>query len=203
MSDAPESLWVGRPIVLASKSEGRARVLRNAGIPFIARPSGIDERLIDITGSPASRAIRLAEAKALDVGAHDPRDLTLGADQTLTLDGDNFNKAKTIDQARRQLLNLRGRAHVLQSAIAIANNGAIVFRHEERATIVMRHFSDGALEGYLQAMGDRVLTTVGCYEIEGFGPHLIERIDGDLFTVIGLPLLPLLAFFRTAGRLRV
>lgn len=202
MSEAPESLWRGRPIILASQSEGRAQVLRNAGIPFIARPSRIDERAIDLTAPPASRAVRLAETKALDVGAHDPRELTLGADQTLTLDGENFHKATTIEEARRQLLNLRGRAHVLESAIAIANHGAIVFRHEARTTIVMRDFSDDALEAYLQAMGDRVLTTVGCYEIEGLGAQLIERIDGDLFTIIGLPLLPLLAYFRAAGRLR-
>ncbi len=202
MSERPEQLWLGAPVVLASRSAGRARILRNAGVPFTVHPADIDERTLEIGVAHDELALKLAQDKARHVSREHPSAIVLGADQTLTIAGALLHKPGAMGQARDQLLSMRGRSHTLTSALAVARDGEILFRHRETATIIMRRFSERTLDAYLAAMGDRALASVGCYEIEGLGTHLIARIDGDWFTIVGLPILPFLAYCRKHGLLR-
>lgn len=196
-----------RPLILASRSSGRAAVLRAAGVPFEAFPAAIDElavkaALLAEDAPPRDIADTLAEMKAQRIAHRVPEALVLGADQVLTCDGRLFDKPTSLDGARDQLLLLRGRVHDLHSAAVVYEGGRPVWRHVGRARLTMRAFSDGFLEDYLEAEGERLLETVGAYEIEGRGAQLFARIEGDPFTIIGLPLLELLAFLRTRGVVR-
>lgn len=200
MSDrfAPSSQFV-----LASQSAARKAVLNDAGIRFEAQAAHVDEGAIKTervaTGaSPLQVAQVLAEAKAVEVSRRTPG-LVLGADQTLDLDGRLFDKPASVAELREQLLELRGRAHLLHSALAAARDGEVVWRHEGLAHLTMRGFSDVFLEDYLAREGEAVQACVGGYRLEGLGVQLFEQIDGDYFTILGLPLLPVLALLRREG----
>lgn len=193
-------------LVLASSSAARARLLAGAGIDAVRDPADIDEARIKIESRAAGQdsehcALRLATAKAETVAARHAGALVLGADQLLECGGDWFDKPADRDDARTQLRALRGKSHDLVTAAAVLRDGAVLWQTVERPRLVMRHFTDPFLEDYLAAMGARVLTTVGGYELEGLGAQLMEQVDGDYFAILGLPLLPLLAFLRDAGAL--
>lgn len=185
-------------VVLASGSRVRAALLESAGVDFEIDPADIDEAAIKAqldTGGDAVAA-RLADEKACTVSARHPDAFVVGADQVLSCDGHLFDKPSNLNQARANLLVFRGRSHILHSALCVARGGTAVWRHSARATLTMRNFSDGFLDAYLGKLGDKVLTSVGCYQLEGLGVQLFEKIDGDYFTILGLPLLPLLDFLR-------
>ncbi len=193
-------LWLpADPLVLASKSAVRCALLAGAGIPVEVHPADIDERAIEAgeaTAGAASAAALLAGAKARAVAARMPGRLVLGADQTLALGSQRFSKPGDRAAAADQLRALRGKTHALHSALALVRDGETVFVHAETARLTMRAFSDGFLDDYLDAAASAVTASVGGYQLEGPGIQLFERIDGDYFTILGLPLLPLLAFLR-------
>ena len=196
-------LWFdSRPLVLASKSEVRANILGAAGLRVEIRPAAIDERAAEAGAAPndAIGAARLlARAKAKGVGATEPGRMMLGADQTLALDGQRFSKPRDRADGRAQLQALRGKTHMLHSALALTRGDTVLFEHADTARLTMRTFSDRFLDDYLDLAGDAALACVGGYQIEGAGIHLFERVEGDYFTILGLPLLPLLGFLRQAG----
>jgi septum formation protein len=188
-------------LILASKSAARMQLLKNAGIEFEVMPAPLDERavegpLIAAGRNPAEIALALAEAKALAVSRAEPAATVIGADQTLEADGERWTKPGSIRQARDQLERLSGRTHALHSGVAVARNGAVDWHHVASARLTMRALSAGFIDAYLRQIGDNALASVGAYQIEGLGIQLFERVDGDFFTILGLPLLPLL------GRLR-
>jgi len=201
------TLWSGdKPLVLASRSPARQQLLRNAGIDFQAAPADLDERAIqDQAGvtKPGLVAVLLANSKAAHVAKQFPGHLVLGADQTLALDDSLFAKPAGRAEAGQQLKRLSGRTHELHSALALVRDGDLVWETVTSARLTMRTLSDAAIANYLDAAGDKVTTSVGAYQIEGLGIHLFERIDGDHFTILGLPLLPLLDFLRRQGLLAV
>jgi septum formation protein len=193
-----------RQLVLASASPFRRRMLEAAGLSFEVAPADVDEAalkrdLLRSGSTPSAVAAALAAAKAEAVSARLPDTLVIGADQVLALGQDLFSKPAGTSQAHEQLLRLRGKSHQLHTAACLATGGKAVWSHVEIATLAMRPFSDAFLADYLRAAGDRVCHTVGAYEIEGLGIQLFERIEGSLFTIIGLPLLPLLAELRARG----
>ena len=194
------SLWQGGTLVLASKSSARRAMLDAAGIPIVIDPANIDERATEAGATDAkAAAVLLARAKAAAVSKRRPNELVLGADQTLDLDGRRFSKPKSIAAAREQLAALAGRSHLLHSAAAVARGGEILFEAVTSASLTMRPLDGKFLDGYLAAVGDDTTTSVGAYRLEGAGVHLFEKIEGDHFTILGLPLLSLLAYFRGAG----
>lgn len=181
-------------LVLASASTSRAALLTAAGVPFTVQPAHVDEDAVKTAVTDGHHvAAALAEMKALAV----PGDLVLGADQVLLLEGAVLSKAPSLDAAREQLRSLRGKRHILVSALALARDRRIVWRHVDEAQLWMRDFSDDFLEGYLAA--EDVLGSVGCYRLEGAGVQLFERIEGDYFSILGLPLVPLLMALREQG----
>jgi septum formation protein len=193
-------------LVLASKSASRSALLAGAGLDFDTEPSRVDERAVEepllaAGADPGAVALHLAEAKALDVATRRPGDLVLGADQTLGLGNERFVKPADVAEAREHLLRLRGRTHELHSALVLARDGEVAWRHVSVARMTMRTFTDGFLDRYLATVADEVTTTVGCYRLEVPGIRLFEAIDGDYFTILGLPLLPLLAELRHLGTL--
>jgi septum formation protein len=196
-------LWrADLPLVLASKSAVRRGVLESAGIPLEIYPADIDERGIEMragTTAPGEIGALLAREKASFVAAAKPGRLVLGADQTLALGERVFTKPADVVAAREQLKTLRGQTHELHAAIAIVRDGVLLFEHVAIARLTMRAFSDAFLDAYLTAAGSAVTASVGAYQVENFGIHLFERIDGDHFTILGLPLLPLLDFLRRNG----
>jgi len=196
-------LWLaGEPLVLASKSASRHVILRDAGIPVAVEPADIDERAIEQRSAKQDAgelAAVLAREKARTVAARHPGRLVLGADQTLALGERHFSKPADRAGARRQLAALRGQTHELHSAIALARGSSVLFEHREVARLTMRSFSDQFLEAYLDAAGAAVTASVGAYQLEKVGIQLFERIEGDHFTILGLPVLPLLEFLRSAG----
>jgi len=203
MSRGPmsRSLWLAAdPLVLASRSQVRQALLKAAGIPVEVRPADLDERRLE-AGAPAPGAVAalLARAKASAVARTNPGRLTLGADQTLALGGKRFTKPADRAAARAQLAALAGRTHELHSAIAFVQDGTVLFEHVGIARLTMRALSDDFLDGYLDAAGKSATASVGAYQLEGFGVQLFERIDGDYFTVLGLPLLAALDFVRRQG----
>jgi septum formation protein len=195
------TLWKAERLVLASKSKGRAGILAAAGIPFDVITADVDERQIErqFEGSPAELAQALALEKARAVSQTCPGRLVLAGDQVLALDREVFHKAGTHEAAVAQLARLSGRDHSLHSALALVRDGDILFRNVSTVVVHMTSLPTAALAAYAEAAGDRMLDTVGGYEIEGLGANLIERIDGDFFTVVGLPLLPFLTYCRRAG----
>jgi septum formation protein len=193
-------------LVLASASAVRRRLLDAAGIAVLVDPAAIDEAAIkDLfhrAGQPIDDcAMALAEAKALAVAARHPGVLVIGADQMLSCAGRWLDKPRDPDEARRQLAWLRGQTHELHTAVAVARDGNIVGRHGEQARLAMRAFSDDFLAAYVAAMGQAICDGVGGYALEGLGAQLFGRIEGDYFTILGLPLLPLLGMLRRLGAL--
>jgi septum formation protein len=201
------NLWRGKyPLILASQSRARQALLANAGIHFEAIPAEIDERAAQLNSglsAPGEIAALLAREKALAVSAHQPGKFVVGADQTLALGERLFNKPSGRAQAAEQLRALAGQRHELHAAVAVARDGAILFEATTIARMTMRRLGKAEIDAYLDAAGDAVTTSVGAYQLEGLGVHLFERIDGDHFTILGLPLLPLLAFLRGEGLLGV
>jgi len=193
-------LWRGTsPLILASQSSARKLLLANAGLEFEAVTADIDERGIQAASklsNPREIGLLLAREKAKAVSVNRPGSHVIGADQTLALGDRLFNKPAGRSQALAQLRDLAGGMHELNSAVAVAHDGKIVFEDVSVARMTMRPMSDIELSAYLDAAGDAVTTSVGAYQLEGLGIHLFERIEGDHFTILGLPLLPLLAFLR-------
>ena len=195
-----------RSLILASGSPHRRRLLEDAGIVFTVRPSTLDERDLEapLAGSGATVADIaevLAEAKATDVSALEPGALVIGADQTLSLDGERLHKSADMEEARRTLLALSGRTHELNSAVCLAQDGEAVWRYSASARITFRALTPIEIGRYLARAGDIATTSVGAYAVEGRGLQLIERIEGDFFTIVGLPMLPLLHALRERGAL--
>ena len=191
-------------LILASASAVRARLLRDACVSFELCPAKIDEAeikaslLAEKLDTPAI-ADALAERKATQVSTTHPQTLVLGCDQILVFDGRLIDKSENLNEARTLLRELRGKEHQLVTACVLAKGGAPVWRKLERCRLWMRSFSDAFLEEYLQTEGDNVLGSVGCYHLEGSGIQLFERVEGDYFSVLGLPLLPLLTALREYG----
>ncbi|KAB2868034.1 MAG: Maf-like protein [Bauldia sp.] len=191
-------------VVLASASPFRRKMLEDAGVAVETARSGIDERAVEaaVEGSgitPEELAAILAEAKARDVSERMPGRLVVGADQTLSLGDEVLHKARDMEEARRRLLALSGRTHQLNSAVVLARDGQVLWRHVGVARLTMRPLDPAFVGRHLSQVGDKVLGSVGAYQIEGEGIQLFERIEGDHFTIVGLPLLPLLAKLRELG----
>jgi len=201
------TLWRSeKPLVLASQSRTRQILLANAGLRFESDPAEIDERAIQAASGlvePGAIAGLLAREKALAVSARRPAQYVVGADQTLALGTRPFNKPAGRELAAEQLRALAGRRHELYAAIAVARDGKILFEHVAIARMTMRGLDEAAIETYLDEAGAAVGSSVGAYQLERLGIHLFEQIEGDHFTILGLPLLPLLAFFRRAGLLAI
>jgi septum formation protein len=196
-------LWLAdRPLVLASKSAIRHAILRDAGIPVEIAPADIDERAVEQRAGlhdAGENAALLAREKARAIALERSGCLVLGADQTLALGEQRFSKPIDRTTAREQLKVLRGRTHELHTAVALVRGSTLLFEHREIARLTMRAFSDDFLETYLDAMGAAVTASVGGYQLEKTGIQLFERIEGDHFVILGLPLLALLRFFRQEG----
>jgi septum formation protein len=197
-------LWLAdQPLVLASKSSARRVMLEAAGIPVVVHPADIDERAVeqDAGGDAEAVAALLAREKARGLATQLPGRLIVGADQTLALGDRRFSKPIDRVDARNQLQALRGRTHSLHSAVAVVRGTDHLFECTETARLTMRAFSDGFIEAYLDVTAAAATTSVGGYQLERTGVQLFERVEGDHFTVLGLPLLPLLHFLRSAGAL--
>jgi septum formation protein len=201
------TLWRGQfPLVLASQSRARQSLLANAGIEFEAVPSDIDERAMQQSSglsAPGDIAALLAREKALSVSMHQPGKFIIGADQTLALAMRLFSKPSGRAQAAEQLRELAGKSHQLHSAVAVARDGKILFEAAAIAKMTMRRLGEAEIEAYLAEAGEAVTSSVGAYQLEGLGVHLFEGIEGDHFTILGLPLLQLLAFLRSERLLAV
>ena len=203
-AEAMSSLPVARAVVLASGSSTRRAMFEAAGIPIGIDPAHVDETelkrsMLADEVPPRDIADFLAELKAVRVSNRWNGALVIGADQVLVQNGVVFDKPADLDHARAHLQALRGRRHELISAVVIAENGAVVWRHIATAKLEMRPFSDQFLDAYLAAAGERVLSSVGAYQIEGLGLQLFNRIEGDHFTILGLPLLAVLDYLRLRG----
>ncbi|MGQ0686287.1 Maf family protein [Bradyrhizobium sp.] len=197
------TIWRGKhPLVLASQSRARQMLLGNAGLAFQAVPADVDERAIQQKSGllkPGEIAALLAQEKALSISATMPDRHVIGADQTLALGQCMFSKPEGRAEAAEQLRALAGNTHELHSAVAVARDGKILFSGVEVARMTMRLLTAEEIDGYLDSAGEAVTASVGAYQLEGLGVHLFERIEGDHFTILGLPLLPLLAFLRGQG----
>jgi septum formation protein len=193
-------MWLAaEPLILASRSAARRQLLESAGLPVEMHPADIDERAMEQAALPASAeriALTLARAKADAVARGFPRRIVVAADQTLACEGRLYAKPADLPSAREQLNSLDGRTHELHSAVAVMHGQRLAFEHVGTAQMTMRQLSDAFLDVYLGKVGPAVQTSVGGYQLEGLGAHLFEDIRGDYFTILGLPLVPLLAFFR-------
>lgn len=188
-------------IILASGSRHRADILDRAGITFSQVPSLLDERAIEAPLKeadvlPEDRAEILAEAKAVDVSEHHAGAFVIGCDQILSLDGDVLHKVADMEAARRRLLQLSGKKHMLHSAAVLVRDGETLWRHIEPCEMTMRDLGPAFIGRHLADVGETVLSSVGAYQIEGPGAQLFEKIEGDVFSIMGLPLLPLLSTLR-------
>ncbi len=191
-------------LILASGSVFRRKMLLDAGVPCDAVRPDLDERaleapLLEAGAAPEDVALALAEAKAVAVSEAHPARLVLGCDQTLVLGGEVFHKPPDMEAARRQLRKLSGQTHHLHSAAVLARNGEVLWRHAARSVMTMRHLSPAFIGRYCAAAGEQILSSVGAYQIEGLGVQLFERIEGDFFAIVGLPLLPVLSALREHG----
>jgi len=188
-------------IILASKSQYRAELLTNAGVAFSAESANIDEReveapLIEAEMGGADVAEVLAIAKAMDVSGRNPDAYVIGSDQTLSFEGELLHKPKDMAEARQRLLDLSGKSHELNSSVAIIRNGENIWTYTETSIITFRQLDPGFVGRHVAEVGDKILSSVGAYQIEGKGVQLFEKIQGDFFSIMGLPLLPLLAELR-------
>jgi septum formation protein len=193
------------PLILASQSRARQAVLIGAGITFEARPAELDERAVELESgltSPQEVADCLARAKASAVSAEYPGRYVIGADQTLALGTRRFSKPADRAAAAEQIAELAGNTHELHAAVAVVLDRQVLFSHVSTARMTMRPLSRNTIDAYLTEAGDTVLGSVGAYQLERLGVHLFERIEGDYFTILGMPLLPLLAFLRSRDCLR-
>lgn len=193
-------------IVLASGSKARAAVLSAAGVTFEVAVAGVDEAamkagLLAQGNGPREVADALAELKAVRVSRKQPGALVIGADQTLDLDGQLFDKAESMVEARDRLQHLRGKTHKLHSAVVVARDGEVIWREVPAARLTMRPFTDEFLDAFLERGGESLLGSVGCYRLEDDGVQLFSRINGDYFTILGLPLMGLLDLLRRYGAL--
>jgi septum formation protein len=190
-------------LILASASPARRRLLEAAGLVFEVDLPRVDEEGVKASLraqglKPHDQADALAELKALSVSRR-RLGFVIGADQMLALEGETLDKPKDLGEAREHLLRLRGRAHELVTAAVVAREGVAIWRHVDTPKLKMRAFSEAFLDGYLKQAGEAALHSVGAYQLEGLGAQLFERVEGDYFSVLGLPLLPLLAFLREHG----
>lgn len=191
-------------IVLASGSATRRAMLENAGVPFVVDTAPVDEMAVKQamraeTDNPARVAEVLAELKAARVSARHPGAIVIGADQMLECERQWFDKPADRDAARTQLLALRDKSHRLVSSVVAVRDGERLWHHTDAARLDMRRFSDAFLDDYLDRAGAAVLSSVGAYQLEGLGAQLFRAVEGDHFTILGLPLLPLLDFLRENG----
>lgn len=198
------TLWRAEPLVLASKSAPRRALLEAAGIPLVIDPADIDERAAETASpkeaaTPEGAALLLARAKAFETSKRNAGKKVLGADQTLALGNERFSKPRSRGAAREQLKKFSGKTHALHSGIAVVQDNKVLFETVSSAHLTMHKLTDAFLDGYLDAAGDRVTQSVGAYQLESVGVNLFEKIEGDHFTILGMPLVPLLAYFRKAG----
>jgi septum formation protein len=199
-------LQAGRPpLILASTSKSRARLLERAGLAFIAEPPGLDEGVMrqavggEQSLAPHDVAEVLARAKAEAVSELAPKAYVIGADQVLAFGDVIMSKPDSMEAARRQLLDLNGKTHTLHTAVAVATNGETIWAETTIATLTMRKLTPEFIGRYLAAAGDEVLNSVGAYQIESLGVELFDKVDGDYFSILGLPLIPLLDTLRREG----
>ncbi|HTP37254.1 MAG TPA: Maf family nucleotide pyrophosphatase [Methyloceanibacter sp.] len=199
-------LQAGRPpLILASSSKIRARILKAAGLAFIIEPPGLDEGVMRqaVSGERALAAHDVAEvlarAKAEAVSDLAPKAYVIGADQVLAFGNQIMSKPDSMETARRELLDLSGKSHTLHTSVAVATNGETIWATTEIATLTMRKLSPEFIGRYLAAAGEEVLNSVGAYQIESIGIQLFDKIDGDYFVILGLPLIPLLDTLRREG----
>lgn len=192
------------PLILASASQARTEMLKNAGLTFDVQPADIDEAAIRSTfddgtaaAAPSDIAVILAQTKATTISERNPGALVIGADQILVCDGELHSKPADKIAAREQLVRLRGKTHSLISAVACARDGQVEWYHDDAVHLTMRDFTNEFLGTYLALAGDAVTASVGAYQIEGPGVQLFSKVAGDYFTVLGMPLLPLLQYLRT------
>ncbi|MBK20513.1 MAG: septum formation protein Maf [Rhodospirillaceae bacterium] len=191
-------------ITLASQSETRRKLLTSAGVEFTTLPAAIDEEEIRSSlesegADPAAIAETLAEHKARVISRKRPGDLVIGADQILECEKTIFSKPVDFDTAKDQLTKLRGKDHQLCSSVVVFHNSERVWHNTDTAHLRMRNFSDDFLNTYIEKLGEKLLYGPGCYQVEGLGIQLFSRITGDHFTILGLPLLPLLDYLRLRG----
>ena len=192
-------------LILASASPFRRQLLENAGITFQAKAAEIDERAIEAEVErkglmPEEIALVLAEAKARDVGQAFGDDvIIIGSDQTMSLGSRVYHKPKDMDEARDTLLSLSGQTHQLNSAIVLTRGHQVLWKHISSARLSVRPLSAAFVDAHLSRVGKKALTSVGAYQLEGEGIQLFEKIEGDYFTILGLPMLPLLARLRDLG----
>jgi septum formation protein len=191
-------------IILASQSAIRSKLLTQAGVAHLVRPSRFDEAAVQLSSpqrSSADLAEHLSQAKATSVASDFPKDLVIGADQTLEFEGQSLHKCRDMASAKKLLQRLSGKNHHLHSAVTVMKAQEVLFQYTGHATLKMRQLSPSFLDNYLEVTGEDILSSVGCYKLEAQGLQLFESIEGDYFTILGLPLLPLLAFFRKIGEL--
>jgi septum formation protein len=196
-------------LVLASASKARAALLKDAGVLAHQRPAKINEAVVRAEMEkepakvpPAEVALELARVKALVISVRTRKASVIGADQVLEFQGEIMSKPADLAQAREQLLRLRGKSHFLHSAVCVARDGRVVWHHVDSARLTMRAYSPQFVDDYLAAAGRAALSSVGCYQLEGPGIQLFAHIAGDYFTILGLPMLPLLDYLRRAGILK-
>lgn len=191
-------------VILASASVARAAMLRNAGVEVEVRPAQVDEasikaRMLANKSNPNDIVAELAHAKAAEISALYPEAFVIGADQILVHRGKIFDKPRSMAEARSHLITLRGSTHRLISSVAVLQASDLAWSVTRSADLTMRSFSDAFLDTYLETFGETALTSVGAYHLEGLGAQLFEQVDGDYFTILGLPLLELLGFLRIKG----
>ncbi|WP_394693283.1 Maf family protein [Hyphobacterium sp.] len=189
------------PLVLASGSVIRRQILEGAGVPFQVQTSGVDEDAIKAASlnlGPSALAVQLAEAKARAVTVPE-NGLVLGADQILSLEGSLYDKARSREEARERLSRLRGRTHILHSGLAAVRNGKTIWTHSQDSYLTVRDFSDAFLDQYMEIAGGELTASVGAYAFEGLGAQIFEKIEGDYYAILGLPLLPVLSLLRREG----
>ena len=199
------SIWLPElPLILASKSQIRLELLTRAGFQTTVTVPEFDERAFEETLERedlaiTERASALASEKARLASLAYPDHYVIGADQMLTCDGVMLHKSENLAQAKHQLAFLSGKTHQLTSAVALSRNGHILFTTSDRAHMTMRMLTDQQIETYCSLVGPVLFQSVGCYELEGLGVHLFDRVEGDFFTVLGMPLEPLIGFLRREG----
>ena len=191
-------------LILASGSQSRAKLLQSAGLSFQVIPPGVDEDAVkDALWAEDASAVQCAEAlaelKAVKVSQNHPAALVIGADQMLDCHGRWYDKPESLAAARDQLMGLAGKTHILPTVAVVALNGTRIWAHAATPRLTMRAFDEAFVTSYLERAGAAVLQSVGAYQLESFGAHLFQMVEGDFFTILGLPLLPLLAFLREHG----